>query len=372
MTNVSHLAIVIGSLQMGGAEKAAVHLANEFERRGIRVDMVMVNAKGEFISHLEPGVRVIDLKARHTRRAGKPFRNYILKEQPEIVIAIQSHVQLMVLMTRHKHRFTFPVILNEQSIFSSNVPARGLKNILIRILAKKYFPLADAVAAVSTATAKDFTVCFPELNGRVDVIYNPVLPSVLTKETISVPDHPFFQTQEIPLIMSAGRLNPSKDFNTLLKAVSIVRKQIPVHLMILGEGEERENLLRQAKELQITESFSLPGFIPNPMSWMNYASVFVLSSKYEGLPFVLVEAMSVGCPVISTDCPGGSSEILGNGTYGRMVPVGDPERMAEAIVFTLKNRINKSILQKRASDFSAGSVVNNYLELIDKIRKGNE
>ena len=94
--------------------------------------------------------------------------------------------------------------------------------------------------------------------------------------------------------------------------------------------------------------------------------MFVLSSKYEGLPFVLVEAMAAGCPVISTDCPGGSSEILGNGTYGRMVPVGDPERMAEAIVFTLKNRINKSILQKRASDFSAGS------ELIDKIRKGNE
>ena len=79
MTNVSHLAIVIGSLQMGGAEKAAVHLANEFERRGIRVDMVMVNAKGEFISNLEPGVRLIDLKARHTRRAGKPFLNYNLK-----------------------------------------------------------------------------------------------------------------------------------------------------------------------------------------------------------------------------------------------------------------------------------------------------
>ena len=178
MTNVSHLAIVIGSLQMGGAEKAAVHLANEFERRGIRVDMVMVNAKGEFISNLEPGVRVIDLKARHTRRAGKPFRNYILKEQPEIVIAIQSHVQLMVLMTRHKHRLTFPVILNEQSIFSSNVPARGLKNILIRILAKKYFPLADAVAAVSTATAKDFTVCFFNDTATTEIYTRSLVGSV--------------------------------------------------------------------------------------------------------------------------------------------------------------------------------------------------
>lgn len=372
MNNLTHLAIVIGSLRMGGAEKAAVHLANEFSARGIRVDVVLVNAIGEFMKSLEPAVRVVDLHAGKTRKAGKPFYNYLRKENPQVVIAIQSHVQLMVLMTRHRYRLNVPVILNEQSLFSANVPAQGLKNILFRLLIKKYFPMADAVAAVSTASALDFTNSFPELKGRVDIIYNPVLPNAVPQTNFSVPDHPFFRDRKGTVIMSAGRLAPSKDFPTLLRAFGLLKNEFDARLIILGEGEERPNLLQLADELNIKESISLPGFISNPMSWMNYASVFVLCSEYEGLPFVLVEAMAAGCQVVSTDCPGGSAEILGDGKYGALVPVHDHISLASAISEALKHPLDAQQIRRRSEEFTAPKVVSNYLELISQLINRNE
>lgn len=371
MNPVSHLAIVIGSLRMGGAERAAVHLANEFSSRGIRTDVVMVNAEGEFIADLRKEVRIVDLHAKRTRKAGKAFANYLKEAQPEIIIAIQTHVQLMVLMTLHRHRSRVPVILNEQSVFSVNVPASGIRNLLLRLLVKKYFPLAAAVAAVSTASAMDFTNCFPELNGRVDVIFNPVLPNGLPAFDCPVPVHPFFNNTEVPVVIAAGRLTPGKDFSTLIRAFAFVRNQKEARLIILGEGEERKQLEELSEELQMKEDISLPGFISNPMSMMNYASVFVLSSKYEGLPFVLVEAMAAGCQVVSTDCPGGAAEILQDGKYGKLVPVGNAEKMAEAIVQALKNPADRALLRQRASEFTAAKAVNHYLDLINRIQKGN-
>ncbi|MBL0138584.1 MAG: glycosyltransferase [Bacteroidetes bacterium] len=372
MNNLTHLAIVIGSLRMGGAEKAAVHLANEFASRGIRVDLVLVNADGEFMSSLDPAVRVVDLQAGKTRNAGKPFYNYLRKENPQVIIAIQSHVQLMVLMTRHRYRMKIPVILNEQSLFSANVPAQGLKNFIFRLLIKKYFPMADAVAAVSTASALDFTNCFPELKGRVDIIYNPVLSKVVPVTKFQIPDHPFLHDKTISVIMSAGRLVPSKDFPTLLRAFAVMNKAHNARLIILGEGGERGNLIALSAELGIKDFVSLPGFISNPMSWMNYASVFVLSSEYEGLPFVLVEAMAAGCQVVSTDCPGGSSEILGDGKYGALVPVHDHISLAAAISEAIKHPIDAQQIRRRSEEFTAPKVVSNYLELISKLINRNE
>ncbi|MFN8144527.1 MAG: glycosyltransferase [Bacteroidia bacterium] len=371
MKELSHLSIVIGSLRMGGAERAAVNLANEFSSRGIRTDVVMVNAEGEFMNDLSPSVRVVDLHAGRTRKAGNTFAKYLKSENPQIIIAIQAHVQLMVMMSIHRHRLRVPVILNEQSMFSVNVPVKGFRQLVFRLLARHYFPMAAAVTAVSSASALDFTRCFPEMNGKVDVIYNPVITGINRFTEEPAPDHPFFRNKNIPVVISAGRLTESKDFPTLLKAIAIVREKKEVNLIILGEGEMRESLLQLSHDLHIQNAVSLQGFIPNPMLWMNYADVFVLSSKYEGLPFVMVEAMAAGCSVISTDCPGGSSEVLENGRYGTLVPVSAPETMADALFQTLSNRTDKNLLQQRAREFSAVQVVNNYMDLIQKILPGN-
>jgi len=135
---------------------------------------------------------------------------------------------------------------------------------------------------------------------------------------------------------------------------------------------ERGNLIALSAELGIKDFVSLPGFISNPMSWMNYASVFVLSSEYEGLPFVLVEAMAAGCQVVSTDCPGGSSEILGDGKYGALVPVHDHISLAAAISEAIKHPIDAQQIRRRSEEFTAPKVVSNYLELISKLINRNE
>jgi glycosyltransferase involved in cell wall biosynthesis len=143
----------------------------------------------------------------------------------------------------------------------------------------------------------------------------------------------------------------------------------PVRLIILGEGDERENLVRLAKELEILDSVCLPGFIENPYPYMKKAALFVLSSRFEGLPGVLIEALYCGTPVIATDCPGGSREILANGRFGQLVPVGDPDSLADAILSSLEN---KPIHPPEESwkPFELENILGEYINLFEALFSG--
>jgi len=152
-------------------------------------------------------------------------------------------------------------------------------------------------------------------------------------------EHPWFQPNQPPVILGVGRHHFQKGFDTLLRAFARVRQQMPARLVILGEGPERPNLERLAAELGVAADVDLPGFDPNPFRYMRWAGVFVLSSRYEGLPNVLIQALACGCPVVSTDCPSGPSEILDGGRYGALVPVDDVEAMAQAIVRALLGQV---------------------------------
>jgi len=161
-----------------------------------------------------------------------------------------------------------------------------------------------------------------------------------------------------------GRLTEQKDFSTLLQAFAQVRAQRQARLLLLGEGEMRDELTALGLALGIAKDLSLHGFTNNPFAYMARAAVFVLSSAYEGLPGVLIQALACGCPVVSTDCPSGPSEILENGQYGRLVPVGDPAAMAQAILSTLEAPPDRGLLQKQASLFSVDRAVEQYLEVL--------
>jgi glycosyltransferase involved in cell wall biosynthesis len=137
------------------------------------------------------------------------------------------------------------------------------------------------------------------------------------------------------VLIAVGRLQIQKDYPTLLRAFAQVRQKRPVRLLILGEGKERPMLEELIKTLGVEEDVSLPGFVMNPFAYMARASLFVLSSRWEGLPTVLIEAMCCGTPVVSTDCPSGPREILREGQYGQLVPVGEPTALARAIETTL-------------------------------------
>jgi glycosyltransferase involved in cell wall biosynthesis len=134
--------------------------------------------------------------------------------------------------------------------------------------------------------------------------------------------------------------------------------------MILGDGEDRPELQTLVQELGLEEAVALPGFVDNPYKFMKRADVFVLSSKWEGLPTVLIEALACGCPVVSTDCPSGPAEILEGGRWGPLVPVGDAGSLAKAILQVLERPLNRELLQKRGLEFTVERAVQQYLELL--------
>ena len=363
-TPVKHIALILGSLRMGGAERASVNLLNEFVQRGIRCDIVLVNEAGEFLVELHPEINIISLGKSRTLFSGLALCRYLKKIRPQIIIAGQTHVQLMTLWARNRTARHIPVILNEHSTFSANHPLDNWKSNLMRKLVSRWFSSADEITAVSTGVAEDLIKEFPNLQSKVSVVYNPVINESLKAKSLLDVSLPWKKDSEIPFIIAAGRLVPDKDFKLLVEAVALVRKEKRVRLLILGEGEERQSLYNLSQELGFEDDISLYGYSSNPYALMKHASLFVLSSRREGLPMALIEAMACDLPIVSTDCPSGPREILHDGKYGALVPMGEVDSLAKAIFVSLRNQVSFRTSEEAIRPYFASTVCDKYLELM--------
>jgi glycosyltransferase involved in cell wall biosynthesis len=199
---------------------------------------------------------------------------------------------------------------------------------------------------------------------KIEVIYNPIVTPELSEKLQESLNHPWFLPGQPPVILGVGRLQKQKDFPTLIHAFAKVRQQQPLRLMILGEGSERSNLESLVQELGIAKDVVFPGFVANPYAYMAQAAVLVLSSAWEGFGNVLVEALAAGTPIVSTDCESGPAEILANGQYGKLVPVGNAEDMAKAIAAILEDTPDGEVLKQRANEFSLEKALTKYGKLL--------
>jgi glycosyltransferase involved in cell wall biosynthesis len=238
-------------------------------------------------------------------------------------------------------------------------------------LARRSYLTADAIVTVSHGVADDLALHAGIPRERITTIYNPVVTPDLLDKAQAPLDHPWFTPGAPPVVLGVGRLHAQKDFPTLLKAFARVRAKQEARLMILGEGKnarkntvQRTALTALAAQLGVAADVALPGFVDNPFAYMARAAVFALSSAWEGLPGVLIQAMACGCPVVSTDCPSGPAEILENGEYGSLVPVGDDLSLANAILSTLNAPPARDRLQARAAMFSVDRTADRYLEVL--------
>lgn len=371
-TEFKHIALIIGSMRMGGAEKASVNLLNEFAGRGIQCDLVLVHNEGELLGELHKNIRVFPLGKSRTIFSGPALCRYFKDIKPQVIIAAQTHVQLLCLWSRNKVAKHIPVILNEHSNFSTNQPPGFFKRNFIRRLANTLFPSAQAITAVSKGVAEDLSKEFPGLSSKISILHN----AVVTKELISKSNEPvqlpWNEVPSIPVILGAGRLVYDKDFNVLIEAVAIVRKQKRIRLVILGDGEEYKKIRTLANNLNFGEDILLNGYTKNPFSWMRISGLFVLSSRREGLPMVLIEAMACGCKVISTDCPSGPKEILQNGKFGKLIPVGDVQAMAKAIKDELESGQKPDSMDIAIKPFLAEVAADKYLTLMKNLATGIE
>ncbi|HSJ87752.1 MAG TPA: glycosyltransferase [Anaerolineales bacterium] len=198
---------------------------------------------------------------------------------------------------------------------------------------------------------------------KIQIIYNPVVTPELAEKVTASPNHPWFEIGQPPVLLAVGRLTAQKDFPTLIQAIAQVRQSQPVRLIILGEGPDRPLLEALIKDLGMEENMCLPGFVENPYAYMSRASLFVLSSRWEGLPTVLIEALYCGVPVISTDCPSGPREILADGKYGALVPIQDPTALAEMIKMALTKPTPRPTRESWQS-YELETIVDQYIDIL--------
>jgi glycosyltransferase involved in cell wall biosynthesis len=340
-------------------------LAEGFAGRDIDVSLVLANAKGPYLSQAKETCRIVDLSTGSVWRAIPALIRYLQTEQPDVVVAALEHANAAALLARYAARTRSRVIVTTHTMVSKSLgSATGVRPRGLLGLMRLLYPTADAVIAVSRAVAADLseTISLPRTSIRV--VYNPVAIGEVLRMSKARLNSQWFDSSTNPMVLAVGSLWPHKDHKALVNAFSIARQARPMRLVILGEGPERPALQAEVQKLHIQEDVLMPGFARNPYAWMARSSSFVLPSRWEGLPTVLVEAMACGLTPVATDCPGGSSEILEDGKYGFLTPVGDVAAMAEAILESLDRPVTASDLRNRAEAFSVQSAVDKYLTLI--------
>ncbi|GIV17136.1 MAG: glycosyl transferase [Armatimonadota bacterium] len=326
------IAFYMPSLAGGGAQRVFLHLAQGFAEQGYEVHLVLARAQGPYLPQVPSCVRMIDLRASRVLTSLPGLVRYLRDQRPCALLSALDHANVVAICARWLARVPSRVIVTVHSTPSQVVAnARALRAKLLPLWARFFYRWADTVVAVSQGVADELVHYVGIPAEKVKVIYNPIVTPELFRKAEEPLEHPWFREGEPPVVLGVGRLTKPKDFPTLIRAFALVRRQRPARLMILGEGEERSQLEALAKELGIAGDVSLPGFVQNPYPYMKKAAVFVLSSRWEGLPTVLVEALALGTPVVSTDCPSGSAEILDNGRLGTLTEVGDHVSLAQAI-----------------------------------------
>ena len=371
-----HIAIYIYGPSGGGATRRTLTLAGGFAGRGHRVDLVVVDAEGPLAGNLPDGVRLVVLKSRLIRLAGKKRKRrikasgfalarYLWRERPDVLLSAANHVHLTAVIAARLSRAPVRVVLRVSNHLTGSHLGDSKRPRPHRLkFARRVYGRADAAIAVSQGIADDLVEHTALSRERVCAVTNPTYTPEIESAAAAPLDHAWLSAGAPPLLLGAGRLAPAKDFATLLRAFARVRARRPVRLVILGEGSQRRALEQQLSELRIGADVELHGFVDNPFAWMSRASLFVLSSAWEGSPGVLVEAMACGCPVVSTDCPSGPDEILDDGRYGRLVPVGDDAALADAIAATLDATIDREALRARAREFDVDRAVERYLDVL--------
>ncbi len=359
--NNSRIAIVITNLHVGGAERVAINLANSFSRIGYLVDVVLLSATGELIDELLPEIRVVDLQVKRMREVLTPLIRYIRKNRPNALLANMWPITSITLCACKLAMVKTRLVVVEHTTWSkSEICKSPFRRWQAATTMRFTLPFADGIVAVSDGAADDLAR-FANLNRNdITVIYNPIVGEVKVTSLHQIND---WSESKYP-VLAVGKLKVVKDFATLLKAFSILINHLDAKLLILGEGECRLALELQAKQLGISDKVIMPGFVKDTTSFYEQANLCVVTSVAEGFSNVIVESLAAGTPVVSTDCPSGPSEILCNGKFGKLVPVGDSLALAQAMLDSLASDYNRDALISRAQDFSIDKSAKKYIHIL--------
>jgi len=362
LKNSNHIACFFATSGHSGVDRIVKNLLPGMVEAGYQVDLLKIRNHGPQLTGKSHGVRVIELQAKHVYTAVPGLVSYLRHKRPNVLLTDKDRVNRSAILARLLALAKTRLAVRLGTTVSLNLASRGhLDRMVQRTSMRFLYRYADAIIMPSMGAATDFSQTTGIPRNSISVVPSPIVTPELYKQSETLIDHPWFQTGETPVILGVGELSTRKDFATLLRAFAAMSDNSAYRLVILGRGRQRERLESLARELGIADRFSLPGFVDNPYPYMKRARLLALTSRWEGLGIVLVEALALGTPVVATDCPNGPAEVLGNGRFGSLAPVGDHLALANAMAEQLNQPPTAEQFQQAVTPFSLNNSVAGYL-----------
>ncbi len=344
-----------------------VNLAQGFAMMGVNMDFVVKNRGSSYLESLPPEVNLIELDSYHRNNLQKASIQYLIDKKLYAILSSKEENNLLAVRSKNGSGSSTRIVLRASTNISAQYRSKHrnpFKHWMTTRRMKEAYSGADSVVAVSKGVAEDINRITGIPLREIHVINNPVSGPALY-EMASVPvNHPWFTETGVPVILGIGRLGNAKDFGTLVRAFSKVRSELDCRLLILGEGRQHSRLNQLAVDLGLEGDIELPGFKANPYCFLARSDLFVLSSRWEGSPNTLTEALALGVPVVSTDCDSGPREVLQEGRYGMLVPVENPEVLAKAILRTLAEPPDPEKLKEAVKNYTYLNSAEHYLRIL--------
>ena len=364
------LAVLISFSGDGGVERMVTNLCAEFANH-VHVDLLALKLGGGHASRISPAVNVMPLKAQHAWTSVSEIAAYLQQHRPHAMLVAKDRAGRAALKANARAGTCTPIFIRLGTNLSAALQRKDRFSRWLRVTPmRQLYPLAAGVIAVSEGVRQD-TIAITDLPPeRVHVIRNPVITARLAEQAAEPVPHEWLEDKTLPVVMGMGRLTAQKDFPTLLRAFASIQSEHPSRLILLGEGPnpgDRERHEALARELGVGERVLFPGFQKNPYAWLARADLFVLSSAWEGSPNALTEALALGIPSVSTDCPSGPIEILARGEFGPLVAVGDHLGMARAMLQVLRAPLPAPTLRTAVAEYRADLSARRYLALMKLI-----
>ncbi|MFD1598148.1 glycosyltransferase [Halobellus rarus] len=356
----------------GGAEQVTVAIVNGLSAGGHDVELVVSDLRGRLAEKISPDVTVTELGpilpglgiATHVPALAR----YLQRVQPAIIFPQMTHASVVCLAANRLVDVDTVIVPVKHCAFGES-PSQTTKGRALEYLAIRLFPTADHVVGVSQGVLDSMVERMALDPAEMSVLHNPVDIGAIREQAASPVDHEWIEDDDLDVVVFVGRHEEQKDLETWLRAFAEVHESNPnTRGVLAGTGSQRERLLNLAETLGIGDVVSFPGYVENPYRYMYRASVFMLSSRFEGLPTVLIEALACGTQIVATDCPSGPREILleGGGVCGRLAPVGDASGLAAAVLETLRHPLPEMSLRQRAADFTPEVVLGEYERFIER------
>jgi glycosyltransferase involved in cell wall biosynthesis len=361
------LAIFVAAISGGGVEKVIVNLVNEFVKKGIAVDLLIADTKKLSTVYISSDVKIIDLKSKRVLFCIPKLIFYLIKTRPYVLFSAMDYVNIIAIISKLISCTSTRIVVSNHAKLEYFIENEKLiKFKILKKLTSYLYARADKVIAVSKGLE---IMLIKELNlksSKVSMIYNPIYSESLLKASREDAHDSCAFTNTTPYIISVGRFALEKDYPTLIYAFNEVRKKRDIKLIILGDGPQWDSIQKLIKILDLKNHICTPGFLINPYPLIRNSACFVLSSVNEGFGNVLVEALTLGTPIVSTNCFSGPSEILENGRWGALVPIGDYNRMAKSIIAEIDNKQNRneSLLSSHLEKFTISLVAEKYIQIL--------